>query len=169
MARDITPIFYKNSIIYFHQSNSYKWLLDENSVIKLFKIDIFQLSKIKNRLEKDKHLILEKIDGGEITLWSRKGVIKLAYILNSETAFDIVDNFEDIEFQNQEPIFNELENILQNRLSEISKNGSFSDIENFINTLSTFVKEKNRFSKKDSGMKNMFFDIFEDALKSVKK
>ena len=106
----------------------------------------------------------------EITLWSRKGVIKIAYLLNSSEAFDIVDNFEDIELKKREPIFGELEDILQEKLAAIKRDGSFSDIENFIATFSKFIKERESFStKKDIGIKSMFLDIFEDALKTVQK
>jgi len=176
MVRDITPIFYKNQIIYFHQSDSYKWLIDEKSLIKLFQVQVEKLIEIQNKLDKDKHFISEKVvnietkKSDQITLWSRKGVIKVAYLLNSQQAFDIVDDLEDIELIRKESMFRDVENILHKRLSEISKNGTFKDIEDFVGTLSTFLKERDRFSnKKDMGMKSMLFDIFEDALKTVQK
>jgi len=174
--RDITPTLYKKELIYFYQSDSHKWFIDEISLIRIFKIDKDRLIKIQEKLEKDRHFVVENIEdirtksSDEVTLWSRKGVIKIAYLLNSPVAFDVVDNLEDVELKKREPIFGELEDIFQERLVEIKKDGSFSDIETFIGAFSKFIKEREIFTdKKKMGIKSMFLDLFEDALKTVQK
>jgi|GEM_PF-5932394 len=173
MDKEIIPLFYKNQILYFHLSQKYKWFIDENSLLNLFQIDKSKLDLIREKLENNRHFFVEKIQDialqkdSESIFWSKKGIIKIAYLLNSEIAFDVVDNLEDIQLEKKELIFDELEKVFKNRLSQIDKNGSFEDIAKFIESFSKFIKEKNSISaKKDMGLKSIFLDMFAETLKT---
>lgn len=173
--KHIAPVYFEDKIIYFYKSSKYKWLIDEVNLINLFKIDSKKLYEIKSNLEKNKHYIIEKIDiisndnKKDIFLWSRKGVIKIAYLLNSESAFNIVDGLEDLQIKEPENEFKDIENILKKRLLNIQESESISELSSFVDIFFKFISEKESFKKKQNmGSKSMFLDIFEDILKNSK-
>jgi len=176
MDRHITSILFDNRVIYLHKHNTLHWLIEEGVLSELFEITSHKLVQLRQNssLTLNKHFIAEDFqdrlsgESKKIYFWSRKGVIRVAYHINSEKAFNIVDALEDIELKSEESIFGELENILRDRLNQIEKNGDLKEIENFISTFGKFVKERSGFSiKKDIGIKSMFLELFEDALRGI--
>lgn len=172
----ITPILFNDKVIYLHKSELFNWLIEERALAELFGVESQKLSQLResSSLTLDRHFIEKSLkdqlseESKKIYLWSRKGVIKVAYSINSEKAFDVVDRLEDIELKSEEPIFGELETILRDRLTQIEKSGNFKEIEEFISIFGKFIREKSNFStKKEMGVKSIFMELFEDALKSV--
>jgi hypothetical protein len=165
------PIFINQNLIYILQDDNYKWLIDEFSVIKIFEIDLQKKMQIQEKLQKNLHFIFKKVSNrkDEVTFFTKKGVFKFAYLLNSDVAFNIIDILEDVEIEKDEPIFGEIEQIYKNRLSEISQSGDFDEISKFLDSFSNFIREKQKVSvKQNFGLKSIILDVFQEIMKTQK-
>jgi hypothetical protein len=168
----ISPFIINNELIYLYKDSQFSWFIDEFTLSRLFKVDISKIVEFRRVVDIQKddrgYCKLEKSLSKEelnIYLWSRKGVIRFAYSLKSIDIFDIVDELEEIKFPREEPIYQDINSIFQERVEKLKESGSLKEIDEFLSVFNRFTKEKLGFEKREEdSFKSIFMKIFEDIL-----
>jgi hypothetical protein len=181
LERRSKALLFKGELIYLERDSRFRWIVHENFLSKLLAISSEEIKKIREEhsgklVENSEFTIREIVEFSsdkpiKTLFWTRRGVIKLAYLIKSSNIFDVVDFLEEIEFEDErEPIFSEIEEVLNSKLETIKQDSSFRDIEEFITTFSKFIREKEYIKlKKESSFKSFLLDFFDEALKGVKQ
>jgi hypothetical protein len=157
LGKNIISLFFKGEILYFERDEKFKWVIHESFLNRILgKIEIEGFQKEIDFLEREVSEIKTRF-------WTRKGVIKLSYKYQNIELLDILDK---VNFNNENLFFKEIEGILQNRLSQITENGSYQDIDEFLMILSKFMREKD---KVESGAKGLFLDFLEEIIHGTRK
>jgi hypothetical protein len=188
------PVLIQNKIYYLFFYKKLNWLISIEQLSQLFKIEQKNLLNIiqnkNNNFLENKHFVLNKNfnclgqKNSEVFLVSKKGILKLAYFLDSDEVIEIIDELEDIDltqecfqiFEQKNQFFIEIESILKNKL-EILKNNesvSLSQINEFIETISILIQRekesksafftKNKNKTEDFSLKNIFLSFIEESL-----
>jgi hypothetical protein len=154
---ELHPLIIKNS-----------WLLSSKEVAIALNIPLSELIKSLKTLTDGKHYSYESINyannnaSSSILFFSKSGIIRLAYSLKSDDALKFLEFIEDInlrENENKEEdkidnLYDEIEDLLRERLDKIKKNPntSLEEINHFILTLDNLVKkQKNTPANRESG------------------
>jgi hypothetical protein len=175
MDREAIPLFYEEKLIYLYIKKSGDFGIDEKSLSQLFSVpeSFFEDIRKEERVQEEKHfskISIERVpkngEKNDLFIWNKKGLIRLAYILNSENSLEIIENLQEIELKDRrEPFLFEIENILKERIEEIKSGKDLSKIDSFIETLSKYLKEKEAiFQRKEGGVKNFITDLFNELV-----
>ena len=144
------------------------WFLSSKEVAIALKIPLSEVVTSLETLIDSKHYSYISVNnanntaGSSILFFSKSGIIRLAYSLKSDDALKFLEFIEDInlrENENKEEneidnFYNEIEDLLRERLDKIKKNPdtSLEEINHFILTLDNLVKkQKNTIVDKESG------------------
>ncbi len=176
----VLSVNYADEVIFLHLHLIDKNLfLEEKDISKIWNIDLKTLSVQRERLIENRHFKIIKIkninldQNNNLYIWNFNGLIRLAIYLQKDDVLEFIENIEKkIEPHQQNnkigQFWNDIENILQKKLEEISDKGSLAELEKLIAILSKFEREKNSNNeRRDGSFKQMAKDIFEDAFKTV--
>jgi hypothetical protein len=169
---------FQNRVVCIQKHEKYKWIVSNSSISIIFEAGEKEVENLKNNervKENIDFLFIELLNFPEnekkkTLFWSRRGAIKIAYLLKNEKALDIIDFLEEIEFKDEDSSILEIENILNEKLEDIKKGKSLKEIEDYIGTLSKFIRNREFLKmKKEGGVKSFLLEFFDDAIKHTLK
>lgn len=132
------------------------WFLSSKEVAKAFNVPLSEIIELLKTLTEDKHYSYQAIQyannktTSSILFFSKAGIIRLAYSLRSDSALEFLEFIEDINLQENEEeknthnLYNEIEELLKERLDKIKKNPNttLEEINHFILTLDNLVQKQ---------------------------
>jgi hypothetical protein len=174
-----TKVFlFQNKVIYVQKDNKYKWIISNSSLSTIFEVDTKNITfftekeKVKQNIDYI-YLNIPSFPENEVKealFWSRRGAIKVAYLLQTEMALEILDFLEEIEFRDEENAIDDVEDILNTKLADIKSGNSLKEINEYIDVLTKFLKDKEFLkTKREGGIKNFILELFDDAIKQTLK
>jgi len=120
----------------------HEWFLTLNEVAKAFEVDTQQILELKtaheDALTQGRHYQMESVISGgkkssELMLWSKKGIIRLAYYLRNDAGLRFLDFAEDLNLQSTQTgdtqsasMYDEVEANLLTRLKQLRENENMS-------------------------------------------
>jgi hypothetical protein len=174
-----TELFvFQNRVVCIQENRKYKWIVSNSSISIIFEAGEKEVENLKNDSrvrENVDFLILELLQFPEnrkinTLFWTRRGAIKIAYLLRNEKSLEIIDFLEEIEFKAENNAISEIEDVLNEKLKDIKKGQSLQEIEEYIGTLSKFLRNKEFLRiKKEGGIKGFLLEFFDDAIKQTLK
>ncbi|EJF07414.1 hypothetical protein ThvES_00004970 [Thiovulum sp. ES] len=174
-----TELFvFQNRVVCIQKNSKYKWIVSNSSISVIFEAGEKEVENLKNDTrvrENVDFLFLELLQFPEnkktkTLFWTRRGSIKIAYLLKNEKSLDIIDFLEEIEFKDENNAISEIEDVLNDKLKDIKKGKSLQEIEDYIGTLSKFLRNKEFLQmKKEGGIKGFLLEFFDDAIKQTFK
>ena len=154
------------------------WFLSHKEVAKAFNTTIDKLIEALDILTEDKHYGYYSVEyqagksTSSILFFSKTGMVRLAYFLKTDDALSFLEAIEEINIsQSQEEsthrFYNEIEDVLKDRLVKLKENpeASLEEINHFILTLDNLVKKRDgQALAPKSAMPNNVSDILETVV-----
>ena len=153
------------------------WFLSHKEVTIAFHTTIDKLVEALDILTEEKHYTYytHEYQKGERTsamlFFSKTGMVRLAYILQTDEALSFLEMIEGINLSQStesstHKFYTEIEEVLQARLNKLKNNpdASLEEINHFIITLDNLVKKRDGFSTQKSALPNNVSDILETVI-----
>ncbi len=158
--RVITLVQYNNLELHPLLDIRHEWFLSVTEVAQAFDVDINTIIQVKDSnqstLVENRHYQYEEVLSGglkssKILLWSKKGILRLAYYLKNDAALKFLDFAEDLHLRSNQKIdsqsqhmYDEVEENLLVRLKELKndKNMSLEELNKLINTVDNLASKK---------------------------
>ena len=133
------------------------WFLSSKEVAIALNVPLSKIIESLENLAEDKHYSYQTIDyakdkrSSSILFFSKSGMVRLAYSLKSDDALKFLEFIEDINLEEinetnnaRHDFYNEIEDVLKERLALIKKNPetSLEEINKFILTLDNLVQKQ---------------------------
>ena len=158
--RVVTFIQYNDLELHPLLDARHEWLLSINEVSKAFNVDVNTILQIKesnqSTLIEGRHYQYEEIRSGgikssKVLLWSKKGILRLAYYLKNDDALKFLDFAEDLNLHSDQSVdaqslhmYDEMEESLLVRLKQLKddKNMSLEELNKLIYTVDNLASKK---------------------------
>ena len=158
--RVITFVQYNDLELHPLLDARHEWFLSITEVAQAFDVDISTITAIKeskqSSLKEGRHYQYEEVLSGgirssRILLWSKKGILRLAYYLKSDAALKFLDFTEDLHLHSDQSIdaqsqhmYDEVEESLLGRLKQLKddKNMSLEELNKLIYTVDNLASKK---------------------------
>jgi len=158
--RVITFVQYNDLELHPLLDARHEWFLSITEVAQAFDVDISTITAIKeskqSTLTEGRHYQYEEVLSGgirasRILLWSKKGILRLAYYLKSDAALKFLDFTEDLHLHSDQGIdaqsqhmYDEVEESLLGRLKQLKddKDMSLEELNKLIYTVDNLASKK---------------------------
>jgi|FLOH01.1.fsa_nt_gi hypothetical protein len=154
------------------------WFLSSKEVATAFNVNLSKIIELLETLTEGKHYSYEAIEytknktTSSILFFSKSGIIRLAYSLKSDDALRFLEFIEDINLKENEEekiahnFYNEIEDLLKERLDKIKKNPdtTLEEINHFILTLDNLVKKQKEITVEKSSDTLNISDILQTVV-----
>ncbi len=158
--RIATFIQYNNLELHPLLDTKHEWFLSVSEVAQAFKVDINTILEIaaskesaliKGRHYQSEEILSAGIRSSEVLLWSKKGILRLAYYLKSDAALEFLDFAEDLDLHSGQGVdthslhmYDEVEENLLTRLKQLKedKNMSLEELNKLIYTVDNLATKK---------------------------
>ncbi len=154
------------------------WFLSHKEVALAFHTTVDKLVEALDVLTEEKHYAYHSIEYQEgkhtasILFFSKTGMVRLAYFLQTEDALSFLETLESINLSESKEdsthrFYNEIEEVLRERLHKLKNNpeASLEEINHFIITLDNLVKKRDGSSASPRAMMpNNVGDILETVM-----
>lgn len=154
------------------------WFLSHKEVALAFNTGIDKLVEALEILKEDQHFAYHSVEyqrgktTSSILFFSKTGMVRLAYILQTDEALSFLEKIESINLtqsaeESTHKFYKEIEDVLQSRLERLKDNpdASLEEINHFIITLDNLVKKRDGMSSAaKSAVPNNVSDILETVI-----
>jgi len=164
--RDIVFVEFNDIELHLLVDEKFQWLITFKELASAFDVGLDILMKTKDEHEADlsegKHFIFDSIeneyhsDNTKRLLWTKKGVMRLAFWINVPSVIDAIDFFEELQFNRvkrepHEKIYNEVELALLDSVESLrSKEGLHLDeLNELIDSVDKFTQKKRSLDQKE--------------------
>jgi len=154
------------------------WFLSHKEVAFAFNTGIHKLVEALDILKEDQHYAYHSVEyqtgktTSSILFFSKTGMVRLAYILQTDDALSFLEKIESINLtqsaeESTHQFYKEIEDVLKERLHRLKDNpeASLEEINHFIITLDNLVKKRDGIAAAPrSALPNNISDILETVV-----
>jgi len=157
--RDIVFVEFQDVELHFIVDEKHQWLITLKELSLAFDVPLNKIIEVQSEHEADlvegKHFIFDSIeskywdDKTKRLLWTKKGVMRLAFWLNNARVIDAIDFFEELQFnavqkETHEKIYNEVEEALLESVETLRAEDGFnvSKLNEIIDSIDNFAQKK---------------------------
>ena len=165
--RDIVFVEFNDIELHLLADDRHQWLITLKELSLAFDVGLNVIIEIKSEHDSDliegKHFIFDSIaseyweDRTKRLLWTKKGVMRLAFWLNNERVIEAIDFFEELQFnvvkkETHEKIYNEVEEALLESVETLRAKEGFnvSQLNEIIDSVDNFAQKKRSLDNKES-------------------
>jgi len=165
--RDIVFIEFQDVELHFLVDEKHQWLITLKELSFAFDVPLHKIIEVQSEHEKDliegKHFIFDSIespywsDGTRRLLWTKKGVMRLAFWLNNSRVIDAIDFFEELQFNSvnkdaHTKIYSEVESALLESVGKLRSKEEFnvSELNEIIDSVDNFAQKKRSLDKDET-------------------
>jgi len=170
--RDIVFVEFNDIELHLLVDDKYQWLITLKELSLAFDVGLNVIIEIQSEHDSDliegKHFIFDSIgseywnDSTKRLLWTKKGVMRLAFWLNNKRVIEAIDFFEELQFnivkkETHERIYNEVEEALLEAIETLREKDVFnvSQLNEIINSVDNFAQKKRSLNSKDSSSNSL--------------
>ena len=141
----------------------HQWLMTTKELARALNLELVDLINLKanneDRFIEDKHYLYSQVktcdysNGAEMFLWSKKGILRVVYMLKSDIAMEFLDFIEDIQVdcgnkvdENMQDMFDAVEEILEDKLAKMHKSNKYNpeELQSMLSIMDQFIEKKKR-------------------------
>jgi hypothetical protein len=180
-VRQIALVEYNDLELHPILDPDFTWLLTIKELALALNSSVDVLVKLQldheDRLIEGKHYIIDHVNTGsyrsaEIMMWSKAGVMRLLYLMQTDEALALIDFLEDLDLQFEgnvdskaQKFYGQIEQVLENKMQTLKSDDlDFETLNAMMHSVDQFAKryqKEDQNSKEEGGIMGMISAIFD--------